>query len=1647
MTDLSPDDLPAPYVGLRPFEFHEAALFYGRGEHIAEMVRTLRKSHFLAVVGSSGSGKSSLVRAGLLPAIAGGFMNGSEEAADWRFVIMRPGLDPYENLLHQLLPKLAPDQSLEPKLIKFRHQTLRGGPRGLMEAVNDSLLPESTRLVVLVDQFEEIFRFLERGDHSQPDDESSLADRRNDALAFVDMLLATAAERDPHLYLVLTMRSEYLGECEAFLGLSAAIAKSQFLTPRMTREQIQDIIERPIAAVGGLIEQMVVTNLLNALGTSQDQLPRVEHILLRMWNRAYDTRQIQMETDQPVSLTLDDYRKAGCFEFALNQHAEELYRELGPDAKIGCQSEKQRIAKEMFCSLADRSSQGTLIRRLSSLGEVASIAGVSEQSVAEVVEHFRQPGCNFLVATSSGPLTDKTTLDISHEALLRRWDQLDTWIKKEADSADMYRSLAAAAGRNGSLWRGQDLQLALEWRDQRQPTETWAKRYQNGFKKAMSFLQRSEEQRDYERAEDNFARKLRIARNSILFIVLALLFIDPLNFESRAVDDYYIMPHVIRALRSQHIVVLPREEIDHLAAADTLKIGSDGEKALSNAKGHNAKHIKYALEGYLKKIDRCLILKVDNPLPMNDSQSRAEPQNEVDEFLKKAYSRVELAVREANEEAKHNKSLFPIKMPEQIFVVVEQDIIKNPEKQSPSSAVTRATHERRWQSWERAGVAVFPKQEFPEKADFETLYASPQLIDVALPLDKQTVPIAFALDRNEAVRKILLEKPERIKPTVRGLQILVHLLGYFALVFIFGIIYRQYAFRYLGMTADSISKHNKWEIFGHSFSGCIDEFSAHFQQRRWKAILSFVFLLATLASINFKLSLGLILILLAPADALWKRSLVCRLKAVQGFLLQAGGYYALAASAVLLVFLSADDNTGRSVFLPGWNPWMLGIMGIALIILGKRKRLLAAEETLVRESDRAPVLYLRSVEAGGQSRTTVSSTWLSLFFKSNDEEILWPIFGELGQFVDLSRAEELLLHLGSVDDDSVSQRDGQTDATGLMGRSALVIMQIDDRVTEYFYSKLKQALQILRPDQMMLYFSQELGTERLNTAYHNFVKDTRDIFPYPLSQEIDANHVIFFNEDWRPIVCGTVSTPKISWRNILPLLGRRLDIAHMRRSFTRTLEPFFKSRKMLPSKTKLFGDHAIGLAAFPLFGLGMPSGVMMFGNFWQMGRRWAAWIGLVAPSLGIVGMLGLLALVSYVSDSAAYSMDELDIYAYLILTTYVLTTYGYSFATFWLWRRLSGRDIRRHIAFGGARQPMWKTFLVLIVFGIVGIFTIFMLATMTLDSADSLSTVNCSDDPGHPNVTKDVLGPSGRIVSVGNKTTFLRFSPSSPGQYRFDLKAERAGYQKSPVDPRIAIYSLDGGVCELLRENDDTEFSLDSQLILHLEATNYLIGVQSLSAEGKAVLLVNQGAPAVMAPAKVKEGQELARQGKVDEAKEALQEALRLDPNIDLDPKSDVRNEDARSVAQRLAAGEQVSEGNRLAQEGKTDDAIAAYQQALELNPSLDSDAVYWNELGWLSSLGGRLKYGLDASEKAVRLSQAGNDKVVVIHSLDTRGLARALTGDTPGAIEDLDAVLDSDVSDGFGTEYKAQRREWVHALRNGKQPFTPQLLKELRSK
>jgi len=503
----------APYPGLRPFRFDESSLFYGRGKHIAAMLKILRTQQFLAVVGSSGSGKSSLVRAGLLPALAEGYLGGREHS--WRFVDLRPGNSPFENLAMALTEATGSGDAADPDVAQRRFATLKAGPGGLIEAVDDSLLPENVRLLVLVDQFEELFRFAaretQRNDES-PDGEEPL----NEAVAFVDQLLWTVNARDPRVYVALTMRSDFLGDCDAFQHLPQAITRCQFLMPQLTRGELADAIERPLAKLGK-IDSAVTSRLLNAIGMPQEQhptpgnipdadgegvplnvstlavakqttghgrgrdvLPLLQHAMLRMWTLAE-----QDATEQPPRIKLQQYEKCGGFERALSQHASEVYDSLSsaPEDERGvC---RQWIAQRMFCSLCQLGGEGRRVRRLATIGQIAAEAGDRPEElvneVVDVAQQFLAPGVHFLMATPPGKLTAETTLDISHESLIRQWTLLQGWLAEEEASAALYTRLVSsarlyAAGHAEPLSE-KELAHVEEWLAKRRPNAVWADRY------------------------------------------------------------------------------------------------------------------------------------------------------------------------------------------------------------------------------------------------------------------------------------------------------------------------------------------------------------------------------------------------------------------------------------------------------------------------------------------------------------------------------------------------------------------------------------------------------------------------------------------------------------------------------------------------------------------------------------------------------------------------------------------------------------------------------------------------------------------------------------------------------------------------------------------------------------------------------------------------------------------------------------------------------------------------------------------------------------------------------------------------------------------------------------------------------------------
>jgi WD40 repeat protein/energy-coupling factor transporter ATP-binding protein EcfA2 len=489
-----------PFPGLRTFEPEEDFLFFGRERQIDELLRRLRTTRFLSIVGTSGSGKSSLVRAGLIPALYGGGM--TRAGSSWRVAILRPGEDPIGNLATALgaLDALGREGSEGDLVSYFFETTLRASNRGLIECIRQARLPPRANVLILIDQFEEIFRFRR----------SRRAVGRDEATGFVKLLLEAARSPEVPCYIALTMRSDFIGDCMEFGSLPEMVNAGLYLVPRMNRDELRSAICGPVAVGSASISPRLVSRLLNDAGDDPDQLPILQHALLRTWNR-WEEKHVVAEP-----LDLRHYEAIGTMKEALSRHAEEAYEELDEEGR--------RIAQILFKALTESGTEGRGVRRPASLGEICALSGAEPAAVEAVVEVFRRPGRSFVMPPATAPLLESTILDLSHESLMRIWRRLASWVDEEARSAQLYLGVAQAAARHeegaAALWRDPELQLALSWRERERPTAAWARRYDLAFERAMAFLDASREERDRELKEREARRRRELRRARHLVAIL-----------------------------------------------------------------------------------------------------------------------------------------------------------------------------------------------------------------------------------------------------------------------------------------------------------------------------------------------------------------------------------------------------------------------------------------------------------------------------------------------------------------------------------------------------------------------------------------------------------------------------------------------------------------------------------------------------------------------------------------------------------------------------------------------------------------------------------------------------------------------------------------------------------------------------------------------------------------------------------------------------------------------------------------------------------------------------------------------------------------------------------------------------------------------
>lgn len=497
LLDTAP--LANPFVGLRPFESEEALLFFGRDEQTTELMQQLHLTRFLAVVGGSGCGKSSLIRAGLIPKLKAGFL--LADRGDWRVATMKPGKAPLQNLAAALLSAFDEDPAggaLRPLVEEIE----ASGTEAVTEYVSRRMGGKAANVLLLVDQFEEIFRFGAFTDEDPNDDPDEREGRRAEAADFVSIMLGLTRDEAVPVYVVMTMRSDFLGDCDAFHGLPQAMNRSQYLVPRLTRQQRLEAIQCPVRLCRKRISPELSVRVLDDMGEDPDQLPVMQHALMRTFDKSMEEEQINPRRDEGpghYDMRVEHYEAVGTIKAALSKDADEALAGMTPEELI--------VTERMFQALVETDAKERRVRRPVHMSEVEAITGAARPRIENIIARLRGNNRSFL-ALSEDRLHGDPLIDISHESLIRQWETLRGWVKDEVKSREQYLRLAKDAALyydpekpKVALWRDPALQLALDWWDERRPNETWARRYHEGFAPAREFLDASLDNRAREEAE------------------------------------------------------------------------------------------------------------------------------------------------------------------------------------------------------------------------------------------------------------------------------------------------------------------------------------------------------------------------------------------------------------------------------------------------------------------------------------------------------------------------------------------------------------------------------------------------------------------------------------------------------------------------------------------------------------------------------------------------------------------------------------------------------------------------------------------------------------------------------------------------------------------------------------------------------------------------------------------------------------------------------------------------------------------------------------------------------------------------------------------------------------------------------------------
>lgn len=500
MADMNIIIRPNPFPGLRAFRPDEGHLFFGRMESTLKVTARLKETGFVAVLGASGSGKSSLVLSGVIPAL---LKENAEAKKAWSYLVFRPDHKPIDRLAAEI-SALSAGAGFTQLSFASVSASLHNRSEGLTDVVNKMRKNLRQQIVIVIDQFEELFRYGSPSGKEEPGD---------DVTDFIDLLVNAAHRSDEGLYIIMTIRSEYVSECSRFHSLTNLMNSSSYLLPQVSLDALTSVIEDPIRVSGASIDRSLVKVILSDLTDRPGQLPVLQHLLMRLWN------QWSRSGDMNRPLGIADYEAVGQLKGAISQHAGQALESL---------DERHRyVASRIFRTITSKTDDGRELRKPESIISVSRQTGCSIEEIIQVAEVFRSPEYSFITPSKEVALTADSVLDLTHESIIRLWSMLRKWMDDEEASRKMYLQLARAAEHyqegTGKLWSAPDLLLAVRWREENNPTLAWAEKIDPAFERTMLFLRNSEEEYVVREEYRRKSGSERIRRSRLIAGILGFL--------------------------------------------------------------------------------------------------------------------------------------------------------------------------------------------------------------------------------------------------------------------------------------------------------------------------------------------------------------------------------------------------------------------------------------------------------------------------------------------------------------------------------------------------------------------------------------------------------------------------------------------------------------------------------------------------------------------------------------------------------------------------------------------------------------------------------------------------------------------------------------------------------------------------------------------------------------------------------------------------------------------------------------------------------------------------------------------------------------------------------------------------------------------